>query len=330
MSSSTCNLGILAPIAHAWLTKVRCRVLLPAVLLMVSLSPAWAVDYEAYARRLSSAKPIAAQKAILRELLKEVPEGSQLADQVAAAVSGDQQRAESLQSVISMVKSRAFLDSGKPPALKGDPNAQAREIAASPGYRDPGAGEESNWIQRALEKLYSRQLASPKTPDAPAMNLPSGGLDLIVIAVWTMLGLGVAIFLYFAIRSFAWKKSLKRQASAMLDEDEPMRTADEWLERADGLAGDQRYREAVRCLYLACLLRIDEYGVARFDRGQTNWEHLSRIEASPKKPQGLSFSGPTGRFDQVWYGRKVRGAVDVDEFRAFYTGLMGLLQGAAA
>jgi hypothetical protein len=86
----------------------------------------------------------------------------------------------------------------------------------------------------------------------------------------------------------------------------------------------------VRCLYLACLLRLDDAGVARFDRSETNWEHLYRIERSPSKPTGLGFRAPTIAFDRVWYGHNVRGLSDVHEFRMWYVGVQEALKERAA
>jgi hypothetical protein len=128
----------------------------------------------------------------------------------------------------------------------------------------------------------------------------------------------VIAFLVFALKRFVWSKRLERKAKALLDEDEPERTLDEWLELADRLERQGKYREAVRCLYLACLLKIDEARIARFERSQTNWEHLARIEASPARPSDLEFREPTRAFDNIWYGMRVNGSEDVMRFRAWY------------
>ena len=116
----------------------------------------------------------------------------------------------------------------------------------------------------------------------------------------------------------------------MLEDDEPERSLDEWLAEADTLQAQGRYREAVRALYLASLLRFDEARVARFQRGQTNWEHLTRIEASPTMPKDLDFRATTRLFDRIWYGRIVRGKEDVDQFRAWYLNITNTLRAAGS
>jgi hypothetical protein len=77
-------------------------------------------------------------------------------------------------------------------------------------------------------------------------------------------------------------------------------------------------------------LRFDEALVARFDRGQTNWEHLYRIEQSARKPEGLDFRTPTNLFDRVWYGYQGKGAEEVSLFRQWYLRITESLQGSPA
>lgn len=194
--------------------------------------------------------------------------------------------------------------------------ASARRIRSASIYRDPGVTESSNWLSSALEKLGKLfSFDSPKT-SGPELN----GLGvLFTYAMWTLLIAAIAAFAFFAIRFFVSRGGLKRKATGLMDEDEPERTADEWLAEADRLEALGEYRLAVRCLYLACLLRFDETGVARFDRGQTNWEHLGRIETSRKLPEGLEFRSATKLFDQVWYGHRVRGTEDLQQMRTVYS-----------
>jgi hypothetical protein len=153
------------------------------------------------------------------------------------------------------------------------------------------------------------------------------GLLYLFIAI--LVGL-ILVFLYFVIRHFSWKKSLTRKATAMLSEEEPELSKDEYLVEADRLMSEGRHREAVRYLYLACLLLFDENGVARFIRGQTNWEHLRRIQASDKRPEDLDFQPATQKFDVVWYGMRVEGTSDVMAMRDWYSWVSEKLRRKAA
>jgi hypothetical protein len=209
--------------------------------------------------------------------------------------------------------------------IGGDAANQAKAIKSNPLYRDPGVQEESNWLYGALKRLAD---LIPKRGPQSNMSLPRTALPgWIVPGMWGLLAMAVLVFGYFVFRHFSWKMALTRKAKAMLEEDEPERTLDEWLEMADRLTAEGKYREAVRAMYLSCLLKFDEAGIARFVRGETNWEHLARISSSVKKPSGLDFRPPTQTFDRIWYGHHVRGREDVDQFRAWYQQIVEALRG---
>lgn len=207
-----------------------------------------------------------------------------------------------------------------------DPKAQAIEIKQSPFYRDAGEKQTRNWLARGfqrigkwlsdfLERIFGGDRNLNLNPSGP--NL--GFLSALTPVIWVLFGLAIATFLFFIIRRFSIQRRSK--IGGLMEDDEPERTADEWVTRAQELAAAGRHREAVRCLYLACLVRFDDGNVARFIRSETNWEHLARIHASSKLPAGLDFRTPTQRFDLIWYGHQPTGQGDVDWFLTFYAEL---------
>lgn len=204
---------------------------------------------------------------------------------------------------------------------------QAESLKGSPVYRDPGAHQSSNWLGRALERLRFRQRQSQQEQGMPDVSRLFG--PWLTYVMWTVLGIAAAAILWYFARHANWLRRSRKPGPTLLDEDEPERTLDEWLAMAEQLRAEGRYREAVRCLYLACLLRFDEFRVARFDRGQTNWEHLHRIEKSPKLPPELDFRAATSAFDRIWYGQHPSGIEDLDRFRQWYTDVVAALRGAA-
>ncbi|MCC7433574.1 MAG: hypothetical protein IT363_02745 [Methanoregulaceae archaeon] len=209
--------------------------------------------------------------------------------------------------------------------------AAQKEKRSSPLYRDSGAREGSNWIAQAFEAI-ARWLQRDRAPRAPNISPPMfGGLGQgLIYLVWGILIGLLAVFLYFAFRHFSWRSQLRRKARAILDDDEPDYSLDEWLQKADELEAQGRYREAVRALYLACLIRFDEARIARFVRGETNWEHFRRVEQSPLRPDGLNFRPATLAFDRIWYGMEVRGRDDVQAFRTWYVEITELTRRKAA
>jgi len=290
---------------------------------------ACAVDFRSYADRLDRAETPEAKRRVLREMSLEEELDSRLVGILQAALE-DEPSVESVQDAEREVWARAVLAGPRDATVRANPSQSAARIKQNPLYRDVGIEEGSNWMQRAIErlaKLFQRGAPEPGRAQLPE-TLPR--TDWFVMLVWVLLGLAFAAFLAFAIRHFAWQRGLKRRSKAMMEEDEPERTGDEWLALGKELAGEGRFREAVRCLFLACLLRLDEAGVARFDRGQTNWEHLVRIEASPRRPKELDFRAPTTAFDRIWYGFKDHGRQDYDDFEDWYTAVTAALSREAA
>lgn len=217
-------------------------------------------------------------------------------------------------------------------ATDRDAQAEAKRIKASPLYADNRVTGAS-WLSRAMEGFWnwlSNLFQGNANQKQLNLNPPSILGKWVIYAMWTILAGLVAFFVWLALKHFQWRFNLQRKSRALLEEDEPERTLDEWLERANALEAEGRYREAVRCLYLACLLRFDEARIARFDRGQTNWEHLGRIEASPNLPKTIDFRPPTLAFDRIWYGMHTRGVDDVQRFRTWYAEITsGLMEKAA-
>jgi hypothetical protein len=77
-------------------------------------------------------------------------------------------------------------------------------------------------------------------------------------------------------------------------------TADTAFKKAQGLADAGDYRTAVRYLYLSSLLMLDERGLLRYDRSQTNREYLRSVAHLPQLAALLREVIEV--FDRVWYG----------------------------
>jgi len=206
--------------------------------------------------------------------------------------------------------------------------SQAAAIVSGSLYQGGTVRAGSNWVGTTFAKLAK---LIPKFRDgkvSPTMNGPTN-LDWVVPVMWTLLGTVAVALICYGASIFVFKMRLRRRTAAVLEDDEPERTLDEWLAMADQLEAGGKYREAIRCLYLACLIRFDEAGVARFIKSETNWEHLRRIQASEKN-RGIDFLPRTLLFDLAWYGYRGKSANDVTDFRAGYQAVVQGLTKAAA
>jgi hypothetical protein len=296
-------------------------------------SVALATNYSALEKALNGAPGVAEKQKVLDDFLGKNPDlsstDSDLESRITDYLSEDKPDKKQTDALERSISSRARLE-GTEATPSPDVIANVKSIKGSVIYKsDKGPESQSNWVSKALEHL--KDLFRLPTPSRASTGMPAlGGLGLIgkvFIAIVVIALIGLVVWL---LTQFRYHRNLDRKASALLEEDEPERTADEWLELADGLTSQGRYREAVRCLYLACLLRFDEAGISRFERSQTNWEHLARFRASPKRPLAIEFSQETRAFDTVWYGGQVRGIEDVEQFRSWYSDVMLALKGAKA
>lgn len=211
--------------------------------------------------------------------------------------------------------------------VETDANDTAKRILAEPQFRKLDEAP-SNWLKRALESLEPSEPPEhnfiTNAIEPTMLNLEPLFYGIIVVLA---IGAGFALFLF--IRN--WKPGKKAGASkkkrkvGLLEEGEEALPTDEWLARADELERSGRFREAVRCLYLAVLMRLDDTGLVYFDRYQTNWEHLRRIEAS-NAPPGVRYRALTKEFDNIWYGERPATAEHCAEFRREYVQLSQALE----
>ncbi len=215
-----------------------------------------------------------------------------------------------------------------------EPATQAKEILSNPLYReslDTTKGE--SWLGKALENLFEKigdwfsnmfksKESSPSIGGLGAGEFIIQGIIVILIAIL----IGFLIFMIAQIR--LKKKSSIVGEEGLVSDEEAKRSADQWIREADRLAADGLFREAIRCLYLACLIRMDEQRVLRFERHETNWEHLLRFRDLPTKPGGFDLLPATQKFDLAWYGLVPQAQSDVDWFKEEYQQLLNGLRQA--
>ena len=91
-------------------------------------------------------------------------------------------------------------------------------------------------------------------------------------------------------------------------------SADEALRRAQASSGDGDQRMAVRYLYLSALLLLEERGLLRYDRSQTNREYLRGVAHRPDLATILQEVVEV--FDRVWYGFQPIDEAEVSHYTA--------------
>jgi hypothetical protein len=130
----------------------------------------------------------------------------------------------------------------------------------------------------------------------PRINLPNISPDVAQIVMVVLAVVAVAAVLVYLMRNL-------RQQSVSLpfeqQSDDPTTTGDA-LQRAETEATNRDYRSAIRYLYLACLLLLDERQIIRYDSSLTNREHVRQLREKPHLQEGLRQIVKV--FEDVWYG----------------------------
>lgn len=175
----------------------------------------------------------------------------------------------------------------------------APTIAPQTGQQSPQPPQRTSPQPSAPERVAPPELEPPPAPHRnlfenlrlPQISIP----DALIVAVGVVILVAVVIYV---------SRSLRRNVvtEVVMDEEEEMETmtAGEALKSAQtrSVVGD--YRMAVRYLYLATLLHLEETGFLRYNRSNTNREYLKSVAHNRALADVLG--DVIGVFERVWYG----------------------------
>ena len=203
----------------------------------------------------------------------------------------------------------ALVDALAQPAstAPGDARKRLQQILDNPPFQRSQPAERSwlgqllDWLGRLLERLL-RPVSETAQNNGGAITWTValvGGLLLAAVIGYLLLGL---------------RRTLTREARLGQDDPEANLSAKTAFDQASALARDGDYRTAVRFLYLAALLRLDERDLLRYDRALTNREYLEQARNNPALQARLAPVVDT--FDRVWYGHAPLDASAFADYRA--------------
>ncbi len=171
-------------------------------------------------------------------------------------------------------------------ALLAGPQFQARESVWDRFWR---------WLESLLERRFPR-LGDAVEGDAGEQALNIVGWAVVAAGAALLVAL-LAWWLRRLLAGFVADAELRRRLAA--GETLPL-TAAEARRQAGAQARAGSYREAVRSLYLAALLSLEERQAVVHDRTLTNRELLARTEQAT--PLRAHLAPVVQTFDRVWYG----------------------------
>lgn len=167
-----------------------------------------------------------------------------------------------------------------------------------------------DFIKWILELLPDRKTEGDSRLDP--QYTPPGALALKVLAIVLIFAL-VFFLVFFIFRNLRSSKSVKKKEDAELltilkDYEEVERMALEFYSKGD-------IRQAIRFLYMALLLKLNEINIVRIDKSKTNKQYLREAFESQ-----YSFYSEmkefTHDFNRYWYGRN---SVDNYKFDYWYS-----------
>lgn len=171
-----------------------------------------------------------------------------------------------------------------------------------------------DWLERVLQRL-------PDPPEIDVGQIPGVGA---VPRVFAILGAGIAaaflaVLLSYWIRGLAGSVVGEATTRRRSGDDVPHTAADA-RDQAVTLAQTGNYREAVRALYLAALLSLEEQGLVPYDRSLTNRELLARVTHVQSVRRHLR--PVVELFDTVWYGIREPDAATFEDYRQHVDALL--------
>jgi hypothetical protein len=153
------------------------------------------------------------------------------------------------------------------------------------------------------------EFASRFLPEEAVITLDGRILSYVFIGLMVLL-------LAAVLTATLWKLLASFVTEAEIDpKTEPgdeILTADTALKQAQKLSTAGDYRTAVRYLYLSSLLLLDERGLLRYDRSQTNREYLRSVAHIPRLATSLRYVIEV--FDRVWYGYQSLDEIDYAQY----------------
>ncbi len=172
------------------------------------------------------------------------------------------------------------------------------------------------WLRGWIDRLL---------PDVSPVAGAGIGRGVTTLVGWLVIGGGglllVLLLGYWLRHLLGGLLRGQYSSEASVGEDGLPATAAQARQQASQMAESGNYREAVRRLYLAALLRLREREIIRFDSSLTNQEVLARMQSNA--PARAHLEPVVDTFDRVWYGEQ---EPDAQTFERYSREIDALLQ----
>jgi hypothetical protein len=262
----------------------------------------------------------------------------------------DQQHAISvlsdLQNRLSLLEDALAPPEKAEPAATGHPKPTKEEVKnllrkrsyedtpAAPKQDDPHKDE----VKHVEVKHDGPEGGGGGPPSGGVITPGVGGAGLGQVGGWLLLGLFLAVLVAALVllgihlyRNRSRKPKPKTETASLPEEAEPpppeQPVAVLW-QRAEKLAQEGRYLDALRMLYRAVLSLLHRKQLLRYESTRTNGEYVQEVRLSPQAPTELRepFERLTDLFERKWYGDRGCEPAEFQDGRGLAEEIQGIVR----
>ena len=194
---------------------------------------------------------------------------------------------------------------------------------------------EFTWSKRVegfMKRLaeWLRQFFAGRSHEKPSLDIAPWWATTLQWALVTLVIVALAWLLALALRG-AWRLSRRKRPRKQDEEPAPttlverLLASGEWLQRARAEVSRGDCRSAVRCLFMALLVRLGEQRRIRVAPGQTNWDVIRQWQGNPRQPD---LESATRLYEEKWYGMRSATTEDVERMQHLHDHLVAPGPGA--
>jgi hypothetical protein len=159
----------------------------------------------------------------------------------------------------------------------------------------------------------------------------TGGMILLVLFVGVLVAAVALLGIHLYRNRSRAPKQPRTETAELPEEAEPPPTeqaAAVLWQKAEKLAQEGRYLDALRMLYRAVLSLLHRKQLVRYESTRTNGEYVREVRLSPQAPAGLRepFERLTDLFERKWYGDGVCKAAEFQDGRGIAEEIQGIVR----
>lgn len=169
------------------------------------------------------------------------------------------------------------------------------EILSSDEFNRQTQEDGQGWMEKAISHVIDLIANLFRVADIPREAAGTVSVTVIVVAIG-----GLLFLIYWLSRKMVRQQ---KQARVLLVPGEPLHSPKDYLLEARALGQHTQWREAIRHLFLAMLVYLQQNQWIRIEKWKTNWEYAEELQYRHPDVREL-FRRHARSFEQAWYGQE--------------------------